>query len=257
MQQCQHEKSQFCTPPGSPANHEGARKANPGNWKMKAKIFFRASHELKLITATRCLRHRAIPVPWQLQYPGYATEASLANKSLTTCASVAEGWTTCREFWQLPYMQQIIHLETTPAVYTHFLIQFQNGFNHILRWVHRFTIRIRAFTQIWFSLRWQASDLRWQASDFGINDLSFKKKHCPFMNRNQIWSFSYFMVSTTYIPSLEVLEHLTTSHSQHLYNLLICLAHKLLQLIFYHSKMIPNWRGLYVQFTSVHFEIGV
>jgi len=50
-----------------------------------------------------CLRHRAIPVPWQLQYPSYATEASLANISLTTCASVAEGWTTCSKYWQLRY----------------------------------------------------------------------------------------------------------------------------------------------------------
>jgi len=40
---------------------------------MKAKIYLRALRELELIAA-RCLRQRAIPVPWQLQYPGYATE---------------------------------------------------------------------------------------------------------------------------------------------------------------------------------------
>jgi len=39
MQQSQHEKSQFCTEPGSPANHEGAMRAHPGNWEMKAKFF--------------------------------------------------------------------------------------------------------------------------------------------------------------------------------------------------------------------------
>jgi len=48
MQQCQHEKSQFCTLPGSPANltkqgflqcEEGATIADPCNWKMKARSF--------------------------------------------------------------------------------------------------------------------------------------------------------------------------------------------------------------------------
>ena len=46
MQQCQHEKSQFCTVPGSPANltKQGllavqSTRAHPGNRKMKAKNF--------------------------------------------------------------------------------------------------------------------------------------------------------------------------------------------------------------------------
>jgi len=31
MQQSKHEKSQFWTAPGSPANHEGVMRAHPGN----------------------------------------------------------------------------------------------------------------------------------------------------------------------------------------------------------------------------------
>jgi len=39
MQQCQHEKSQFCTVPGSPVNHEAIMRVHPSNWKMKVNFF--------------------------------------------------------------------------------------------------------------------------------------------------------------------------------------------------------------------------
>jgi len=47
---------------------------------MKAKFFFPPFARELIGGATRCLRQRAIPVPWQLQYPGYATAQLLAGK---------------------------------------------------------------------------------------------------------------------------------------------------------------------------------
>ena len=86
MQQCQHEKSQFCIVPAPPTNltkhariacsvkHEGAMRAHAGNWMMNAKIFSALHVECSTQRASMCcLRQPAIPVPGQLQYPGYAT----------------------------------------------------------------------------------------------------------------------------------------------------------------------------------------
>ena len=67
MQQCQHEKSQFCTAPGSPANHRGATTAQPGNWQMKAKNFPALCADWStLCTDIHCLwQHElSVPVSW-------------------------------------------------------------------------------------------------------------------------------------------------------------------------------------------------
>ena len=85
MQQCQHENSQFCTVPGSPANHEGTTRAHPGNWKRKVKFFpVLCLNWLALRTSMRYRQQCEIPMPGQLQYPGYATAVECcSNVELT------------------------------------------------------------------------------------------------------------------------------------------------------------------------------
>ena len=60
--------SKFWTAAGSPANHEGAMRAHPGNWKLKAKFF---PHYGLSLYAT--FGSSAIHVPRQLHYPGFTT----------------------------------------------------------------------------------------------------------------------------------------------------------------------------------------
>jgi len=82
-QQCQHEKSQFCTVPGSPANltKQGLlavrstkvpREPILVTEKWRRKIFLRASRNDRRYASLCTAFGSLLAVPGQLQYPGYA-----------------------------------------------------------------------------------------------------------------------------------------------------------------------------------------
>jgi len=71
MQQCHHEKSQFCTVPSSPTN------------LTKQGLLAVCAEWSALRTSMHYLWQCAIPVPGQLQYPGYTTAAVILHCHLS------------------------------------------------------------------------------------------------------------------------------------------------------------------------------
>jgi len=85
MKQCQHDKSHFCIVPGSPANltKQGLLAVRSMKVpqepilvteKRRHKKIFHSSRGIINSTRLMCCRQQpTVPVPGQIQYPGYAT----------------------------------------------------------------------------------------------------------------------------------------------------------------------------------------